>query len=61
MSASLVHTRQRWSMEAAKLMGWAEAVPLEMCTKCGNLGEAALGMLIYDPRVDRRWICQVCK
>ncbi len=48
-------------MEAAKLMGWAEAVPLEMCTKCGNLGEAALGMLIYDPRVDRRWIFHVCK
>ena len=48
-------------MEAAKLVGWAEVVPTETCTKCGNVGEAALGMLVYDPRVDRRCICQVCK
>lgn len=48
-------------MEASKLMGYAEIVPTEKCTKCGNVSEAAKGMLVYDPRVDRRWICQVCK
>ena len=47
------------TLRQRKVMGWAAAY-LE-CTKCHEWGEIRLGMYVYDPRLERRFVCQVCK